>query len=162
VGEVNARINAPSVAYIPTDLELERQTLGLLLLGYELPTWLEPEDFFWSSNQLVFRAISALSKRHRQDLLPRVARLLRNKGHLYTKTPMTQDRHSKPGMLSSVDLAAFTFEAQEVMIWGWAVEVEHLRELRKRRELLDLARRAVTVLEHDGTASEAAILRKAM
>lgn len=159
---MNARINAPSVLYIPADLELERQTLGLLLLGYELPTWLEPEDFFWSHNALVFRAVQALSKRHRQNMLPRVAKLLRNKGFLYTRE-MGPDRHSKPGMLSSVDLSEMTFEAEHVMTMGWAVEVAHLRELRKRRALLDATRRAVTVLEHDGDASEAAeILRKAM
>lgn len=116
------------------DQELERNCLGLLLLGDAPPDWLTPEHFFPAHHQLIFRAVSALRKRRTTDLLARTATLLRGKGHLWTRE-MGADRHSKPGVLSSTDLALMVQEASWALRQGWAIDWLRLRELSEARAL---------------------------
>lgn len=161
---MNARLPAPrgictAKLFYPCDEPLEREALGVALLGYPLPDWMAPEHFFLAQHRLVFSAVQELGT---GASLPSVAALLRDRGELFQKGLHGQDRHAS-ARLSSVDLFGMMNEAQHTMAMGWAVEFEHLRELSDRRRLLEAARRAVVVLEGDGTAEAAReILKGAM
>lgn len=155
---MNARVSTPRVVppNLPRDLQLERETLGVALLGYPLPDWLEPRDFFASHHQLILRAIRDLGA---SASLPAVASLLREQGWLYTRAH-GPDRHSKPGMLSSVDLAVMLEDANHTLTMGWAVEMERLRELADQRRILEACTRVQILLSHEGTAEAARVMLK--
>ncbi len=146
-------MNAPLATplYQPFSLELERDALGSLLLGYPHPDWATPEHFYAGQHRKVMEAVLELGA---SASLPSVASLLRDRGQLYTRE-MGPDRHSRPGVLSSVDLVAmvdgFEFSAR----MGWSPQWETLRELADRRAMLQALRRATVVLEHDGDCADA-------
>ncbi len=120
----------------PWDAELERNALGLLMLGQPAPAWLRPEHFFPAHHQLVARHALQLGASHL------VAAALRKEGRLWSKeTHGAIDRHSAPYLLSSVDLAEMVEEAVHAERMGWRVEWEQLRELANRRALCELMAR---------------------
>jgi hypothetical protein len=131
---VNARLPAPSLGRALSDLsdpELERNTLGAAMLGEPMPTWLAPAHFFNAIHARIYATIQAVG-----GSLPLVAARLREDGFLYTAAH-GRDRHSRPGMLSSVDLAQMCVEAKFARDYGWASDVELLRELAAQRKLVE-------------------------
>jgi len=130
----------PPPVLLNVDTELERNVLGAALLSEPLPAFLAPEHFFYAHHQLVFRAVLALRKRRTDDMLARVGRLLHGKGKLWRPGP-GQDRHSRPGQLTSFDLVEMTQEYVFAMRQGWAVDFERLRELAELRRLADVCER---------------------
>jgi len=156
---MNARIEAPAMLIAPNDLELEENALGIALLGYPLPDWLEREDFWAGQHQHIFDAVRELGDRAN---LPSVASLLREQGYLaqYDTTPSFAVGRA----LHSCDLVRIMDGADFAMRMGWGVEFERLRELRLRRGLLDAMRRVEIQLRRDVIdAFEAGrLLREAM
>lgn len=149
---MNARLPAPPVAALtlasddPRDLELEENALGLAMLGYPLPDWLEESDFWATQHRYVFRLIEELG---RDATLMSVAAAAREHG-------MEAGRKFKPNPVTSVQLAAMVESADHAMRMGWAVEFERLRELRDQRRVLDAMRRAAIGFRHESmTAAEA-------
>jgi hypothetical protein len=156
---VNARIKTPRtpVVFAPNDFELERDALGLVLLGYPLPPDLQRDDFYGALHRVIFDASRELGN---GASLPTIAALLRDQGHLLQFAP---DRWSAPGKVSSAELYELMDAAEHSMRMGWSVDFGRLQELRRQRELLAAMQRARVLLEHDGTVSEASeILRKAI
>lgn len=114
----------------PWDDELERYTLGTALLGYPLPPELEREDFFAGPHRLVFDAIEACGS---GASLPTVNAFMRD----------VQSAPTRPQAVSSVELYAMMAEADYALRQGWPkYEPERLRELRRRRDLLEAMARA--------------------
>jgi len=138
---MNARVPAPSLGLALSDLsdpELERNTLGAAMLGEPMPAWLAPAHFFNAPHARIYATVQAVG-----GSLPLVAARLREDGFLYTKAH-GRDRHSRPGMLSSVDLAQMCVEAKFARDYGWASDVELLRELAAQRKLVEcMARVAI-------------------
>lgn len=149
---MNARIPAPFALGQPGlwDSELERNALGLAMLARPMPPWIAPEHFQPAIHQMLFRAILALGKRTTDDMLPRVASLLRNKGKLFAKSRhgWRSDRHSFPYLLGAVDLAEMCLEAEHSERMGWQVDFERLRELARQRALLETLQRVAIRLRH--------------
>lgn len=109
----------------PWDDELERHTLGLALLGYPLPDELEREDFFAGPHRRVFDAIQELGP---TASLPTVNAYMRD----------VQSLPAAPQAVSSVELFEMMSEADHALTMGWPkFEPERLRELRRRRDLLE-------------------------
>ena len=143
---MNARISTPAIplpSEDPRDLELEENALGLALLGYPLPNWLEPRDFWADQHRNIFAAIQELGDK---AALPSVASLLRSQGKLaqYDATPL-----EVTGWLHSAHLVAMMEGADHAMRMGWAVDFGRLRELSDRRRLLDAMRRVAIGFKHD-------------
>ena len=122
------------------DLELERNILGLTMLGgfgdLETPE-LAASDFFGTHHAAVFRAARDTGS------LAGTAKALRAHGRLYSRPRHGGlDRHSRPGLLSSVDLLEMTQEAVWTLQQGWHIDAARLRELARIRRLADGLRRA--------------------
>lgn len=150
-----ARIQAPSLGLALAELhdpELERNTLGAAMLGEPMPAWLELRHFFSALHGRIYATVLAVGGE-----LPLVAARLRDEGWLYTATH-GPDRHSKPGMLSSVDLAQMCIEAKFARDYGWANDVEQLRELWRQRQLVELMTREAIRLRA-GVATHAEVIR---
>ncbi len=162
---MNARIKVPVVAFIPSDFELERDAIGLALLGYPLPDDLQRDDFFASQHRIVFDAIRELG--NAANLATVYAYLRDVKAQPYHQPRYERDatglRRSGAPAMSSVELFEMMDAADHAVTMGWAVDFPRLTELRRRRELLAAMRRATVLLEHDGDWCEAAeILKGAM
>jgi hypothetical protein len=149
----------------PHDLELEKNALGVALLGYPLPDWLEERDFWAGPHRFIFRHIRELGDKAN---LPTVAALIRDRqasGERYVVSGgelIRRDACFLPEVVTSVELYRLMEEANWAMQMGWAVDFERLRELADRRALQEAAERALIVLDHGGTAEAArAELRKA-
>lgn len=153
---MNARISVPPAAVPrqPWDEELECAALGLALLGYPVPEWLDASDFFAETHRYVFRAVRELGD---AASLPTVAALLRDQGRLAHRraTP-----HYADDALHSAHLALWCSEAQFAMDMGWAVDFAKLRELRNQRRLLEAMRRVEIAFEHEAMSHREA--RKAL
>jgi hypothetical protein len=136
---VNARIQAPSVKppWQPCDYELEAEAIGVALLGYPLPDWLEPRDFHSGQLRAVFRAVSALGER---ACLPAVNAYLRD----VASGPF------EPAAMSAVELATIMQETDWSLRQGWAVDFERLRELADQRALLAAMAKVELMFEHEG------------
>jgi replicative DNA helicase len=128
----------------PHDLELEENALGVALLGYPLPDWLEERHFWASQHRFILRHIRELGDKAN---LPTVAALIRDRGKV--------DRPHSPNPVTSAELVRMMTEARWAMDMGWAVDWERLRELADRRALQQAAERALIVLDHGGTAEAA-------
>jgi hypothetical protein len=139
---VNARLKTPRVDFAPNDFELERDALGVALLGYPLPDWLCRDDFYGPLHRAIFDAARELGS---TASLPTIAALLREQGKLLHLAP---DRWSEPGRISSAELFEMMDAADHAMRMGWAVDFPRLVELRRQRELLDAMARARIGLEH--------------
>jgi hypothetical protein len=151
---VNARIDT-AAHFVPRDQELEELALGVALLGYPLPDWLSRFDFT-GANALIFQAARELGGK---ASLPTVAALMRDQGTMFRAGLDGADRHSRPGMLSSLDLVAMLEHADWVMSMGWAVDFERLRELGKQRRLVECMQRAIIKLRH-GAVETADVMRE--
>ena len=137
------------------DAELERQALGLLLIGDAPPPWFGEQHVPSGWHPVLLRAIVALRKRNPEQLLPRTARLLVRKGLLYRRETHNSDRHASH-LLSSVDLSEMVAEALHAQTMGWPLPWDELRELADRRGLLEKIERVAIRLRHgDLTAEEA-------
>lgn len=154
---MNARISVPPVAvpHQPHDVELEAEVIGVALLGYPLPDWLQADDFFSGTMRTLFRAARELGD---AASLPAMAALLRDQGHLYTAGAGV-DRHSSY-LISSVELVAMMQQAEFALERGWAVDFAKLRELRNQRRLLEAMRRVEIAFEHEAMSHREA--RKAL
>lgn len=122
------------------DAELERQALGLLLIGDAPPRWLTEQHVPSGWHPVLLRAIFALRKRNPEQLLPRTARLLVRKGLLYRREAHNSDRHASH-LLSSVDLSEMVAEALHAQTMGWPLPWDELRELGERRRMLGVLQR---------------------
>lgn len=155
---MNARLPIPpEPEYDASDFELEADAIGIALLGYPIPDWLEEGDFASPLMRQVFRAARELGD---AASLPTIAALLRDQGKLYRRDLHGQDRHSNSGVLSSVDLFLMMDEAEHAMRMGWACEFGRLRELAQQRKLLAAMKRVAIVLKHGGEMAEARELLK--
>lgn len=142
------------------DLELERNILGLTMLGgfgdLETPE-LSASDFFCFNHQRIFavaRATNSLSK---------TVASLRNEGWLWSvEWHGGTDRCGRLGMLSSVDLLKMTQEAEWTLRQGWHIDAARLRELARIRRLADGLRRAQAQLRggHLGHAEVVNLVRE--
>lgn len=101
----------------PADAELERNALGLLLLGDKaVPAWLEAKHFYWLQHQLILEAVRLVGA----DLVA-VGR------HFHEQ--------DKPAVKSS-ELSALVDEAVHAVAMGWAFDWPRLVELANQRALL--------------------------
>jgi hypothetical protein len=136
-------LSEPQLDYVPHDLQLERDAIGVALLGYPLPPWVSEHDFHAQQHRTVFRAVSELGA---GACLPTVAALLRSQGRLYTLAH-GPDRHSVAyRLLSSVELHEMMDGADHTMRMGWPVDFDRLRELARQRRLFEAMRRAAIKL----------------
>lgn len=141
---MNARIRAPRVTppWQPADYELEAEAIGVALLGWPLPEWLESRDFFSGQLRAVFQAVQALGSTAN---LPTVYAYLRD----------VRSGPYEPPAMSSAELFAIMDETDHALSMGWAVEFERLRELSDQRALLEAMAKAQALLEHGGGMAEA-------
>lgn len=149
---MNARVSVPRSLppFVPCDYELEGEAIGVALLGYPLPDWLESSDFHGGPLRAAFEAVQALGS---GACLPSVYAYLRD---------VASGPHSPP-VLSSVELYELMDSADHAMRMGWCVDFARLRELRDQRRILEACARVQILLEHEGSAGEAkAILKEAM
>ena len=124
---MNARVSTPRTVppLQPSDFELEGDAIGIALLGYPLPDWLEPGDFLSGKLRAAFEAYLALGGAAN---LPTIYAYLRD---------VASGPYSPPAM-SAADLYTLMDEADHAMTMGWAVDFGRLRELRRQRELLEV------------------------
>lgn len=125
---MNARLSVPNhtdvIRPVPFDIELERNALGLALLGdSQVPAWLETRHFYTGQHQLIFKAA-----RESRGSLTGAAALLRERALLAA--------FGAPRMVSSAQLVTLTEEALQAVQMGWAIDFERLRELANQRALL--------------------------
>lgn len=119
----------------PSDLELERNALGLALIGdARIPGWLEPKHFFAIQHQQIFAAARAAGA------LDLAAERLR-------------------GVATGAELSALVDEAVHAVAMGWALDWRRLVELTHQRALLlAMERIAIRVrageLDHAGAVGE--------
>jgi replicative DNA helicase len=148
---MNARLKPPRARLLPPhDLEIEENTIGVALLGYPLPDWLEERHFWASQHRFIFHHIQELGDKAN---LPSVAALIRDRGKV--------ERPYSPNPVTSVELVKMMDGAEFALRMGWAVEFERLQELAERRELQAAAERALIVLGQGGSAAEAREMLKA-
>jgi replicative DNA helicase len=144
----------PLQEYTPHDLQLERDVIGVALLGYPLPPWVSEHEFYAQQHRVVFRAVSELGEK---ACLPTVAALLRSQGRLYTRSH-GPDRHSVAyRLLNSVELHEMMDSADHTMRMGWPVEFERLRELARQRRLLEAMRRVAIKLRREACGVDEAL-----
>lgn len=134
---MNARVEAPESAFAlgqvpPWDTELERNILGLAMLGRPMPTWLEPEMFYPSQHQRVYEAVQSVG------------------GHVAKVNAWLRDSATKfaPPIAWAHELAAMCLEAEQADQMGWACDFEQLRELANQRALLETMARVAIRLRH--------------
>lgn len=108
----------------------ERIVLGAAMLGEPMPAWLEPRHFFPTQHQRIYGAV--------QDVGGHVARV--------NEWLRASSKPTHPQIASSSTLAAMCFEADWVLRQGWEVDCEGVRELWRRRELLQVCSRLVITL----------------
>jgi len=126
---MNARVSAPAVHVPPWCPELEREVLGLILLGETIPDWVTAEHFFPAIHQRIF----STAREFARPTLPLVAARLREGG-------LTQQFDSTR-QTSAADLAEMVMEATSALRFGWAIEFDKLRELADQRRLLSCMQR---------------------
>jgi hypothetical protein len=124
--------------------ETERNALGLAMLAYPVPTWLQADHFFSVEHQFIFRAAREAGS------LPGAAALLRSQGDL---------RVLCNNGIASADLAEMCLEADHARRMGWPLPWDELRELADQRRLLDAMQR-VTIELRGGQCSHAEALVK--
>ena len=138
---MNARIAPFALGQVPPwDAELERNTLGLAMLGRPMPPWLAPEHFFPTQHQRVYEAVQSVG------------------GHVAKVNTWLRESASKwkPPIAWAHELAEMCLEAEHAERMGWAFEFERLRELARQRALLDtLARVAIRLRGGDLSHKEA-------
>lgn len=111
----------------PWDNELERNTLGLALIGDQaVPAWLEPRHFFSMHHAEIFRAIQAAG------------------GHLVKVAQYIRTLDNPPA--TSHQLAVLVDEAVYAAECGWHFDFERLRELARQRDLLETMARVAILL----------------
>ncbi len=142
---MSAIIDAEPPPFVPRDIELEQLALGMALLGYPLPDWLS-QECFTGPHALIYKAARELGDK---ASLPTVAALMREQGTLFHAGLDGADRHSRPGMLNSIDLVAMLDQADWMLRMGWTVDYERLRELGRQRRLVECMRRALIKLRHE-------------
>lgn len=139
---MSARLSAPRVierqpVVGPWDPELERNCLGLAMLGGKVPAWLAPEHFYALEHQRIYEAVQAVG------------------GHVAKVNAYLREMH-KALISEPKYLAECCLEADHALSMGWAIEWERLRELANQRALLDAMRRVeVRVRAGDATCEEA-------
>ena len=122
---------------IPHDIALEREALGVALLGYPLPHWLNRGDFYCGAHPFIFEAVEALGAG----------------ANLATVNAYLRDVQSGPWdkpVASALELYAMFDEADHAMRMGWAVDFPRLRELALQRRLLEAVRRVEIGFEEGG------------
>jgi hypothetical protein len=136
---MNARLPTPQVKppWQPADYELEAEAIGVALLGYPLPPWLEPRDFHSGQLRAVFRAVEALGS---EACLPSVNAYLRD----VASGPF------EPAAMSAVELATIMQETDWSLRQGWVVDFERLRELADQRALLEAMAKVAIMFECEG------------
>lgn len=146
---MNARVRTPRIVppFQPCDYELEGEAIGLALLGYPLPDWLEPRDFHGGALRACYEAVLALGS---QACLPTVYAYLRD---------VASGPYSPPA-LSSVELYELMDAADHSLCMGWCVDFPRLRELSDQRRLLEAVTRVQILFEHEGTMDEARVILK--
>lgn len=114
---VRAGSNTP-----PWDSELERNALGLALVGDSaVPAWLEPRHFYALDHARIFEAARAT-------------------GALHLAAARLRD------VARSSELSALVDEAVHAVAMGWEFRWERLRELARQRELLETMARVAILL----------------
>lgn len=119
---MNARLSAPRVierqpVVGPWDPELERNCLGLAMLGGKVPAWLAPEHFYALEHQRIYEAVQAVG------------------GHVAKVNAYLREMH-KALVSEPKYLAECCLEADHALSMGWAIEWERLRELWRQREFI--------------------------
>lgn len=120
---MNARLKTPAVierpaAIPPWDSELERNCLGLAMLGAKVPAWLAPEHFFALEHQRIYEAVQAAGR------------------HVAKVNAYLREMH--PVLITQPTyLAECCLEADHALRMGWQIEWERLRELANQRALLE-------------------------
>lgn len=141
---MNARIKAPRVVerapvIPPWDAELERNCLGLALLGGKVPAWLAPEHFFALEHRRIYEAVQAVG------------------GHVAKVNAYLREMNAAT-IVQPTYLAECCLEADHALGMGWAIEWERLRELANQRALLDaMARVEVRMRANSLTCEEARV-----
>lgn len=135
---MNARIQlgAPSLGLALSELwdpEAERNILGAAMLDYAMPAWLEPQNFFPSQHQAIYDAVRAVGGN-----VAHVNAWLRESGSVWG-----------PGIVTPAELAKMCDEAVFALDNGWALEFEAVRELARRRSLVECMRRVEIELRAD-------------
>lgn len=141
---MNARLPAPAViresVVPPWDQENERHILGLAMLAYPMPAWIEPQHFFPTQHQRIYEAVLDVG-----GCLPKVNVWLRESASKW-KAPIA----------GPAELAAMCLEADHAQRMGWAADFERLRELWRQRGLLDTMARVAIRLRHEALTHEEA------
>lgn len=116
----------------------ERIVLGAAMLGEPMPKWLRPEMFFAGQHQVIYQACL--------DVGGNVAKV-----HEWLRAC---SRRYKPQVADSVTLAKMCREADWELQQGCQVDCEGIRELWRRRRLLEQCARLVIELrgglDHEG------------
>lgn len=120
------------------DPECERAILGAAMLAEPMPAWLAPSHFFPTQHQRIYEAVQSVGGN-----VARVNAWLRESSPKFG-----------PQVAKSHELAEMCLEAEHALRMGWALDFERLRELAKRRALLELLTRQ-TILLRGGEWSHA-------
>jgi hypothetical protein len=110
--------------------ELERNALGAAMLGEPMPPWLESRHFFPSQHQAIYEAVKSVGGH-----VARVNTWLRESAPAYG-----------PIAAGPVELAAMCEEYACARSLGWAFEWAEIRELWRRRALVEACTRVVLKL----------------
>lgn len=142
---MNARLKAPRVierspVVPPWDAELERHVLGLAMLAYPMPAWLEPRHFFALQHQRIYEAVQDVG-----GCLPKVNVWLREAAAKWS-----------PAVAGPAELAEMCLEADYAQRMGWAADFERLRELANQRALLESMARVEVRMRHGELSCEEA------
>jgi hypothetical protein len=119
----------------------ERVILGAAMLGERVPDWLEPRHFFPTQHQRIFEAVREVGG---------------NVAHVFRWMSLASPKY-KPLLVKSTELAAMCYEGDWHVRQGWALvdECEGVRELWKRRQLVEACHRAVVELRGGGSHAAA-------
>lgn len=134
---MNARVETPESAFAlgqvpPWDQELERNILGLAMLGRPMPAWLEPDMFYPSQHIRIYEAVQSVG------------------GHVAKVNAWLRDSADKfkPPIAWAHELAAMCLEAEQADQMGWDPDFTQLRELARQRELIACMARVAIRLRH--------------
>lgn len=121
------------------DVELERNILGAAMLAEPMPRWLEPRHFFPTAHQRIYETVLEVGGN-----VARVNAWLRESAPKYG-----------PILVKAPELAEMCLEARWALDRGWALDFDRLRELAKRRALLEtLTRQAILLRGGDWSHAE--------
>jgi len=112
------------------DDELERNILGAAMLGEPMPPWLAPTHFFAGQHGCIYEAVQSVGG---------------NVAHVNAWLRESSPKFGPP-VARSHELAAMCLEAEHARRMGWSFDFERLRELAKRRALVELFGRLVVQL----------------